>query len=260
MGDISNPKGFQHVTYYTDPTKTIRGIYIYYDFHNPAYYRADSSITEMKGVDIQKSGVVEDPLLVDTTRTIAGARSQYDTNIYEEPDGSRWIRIFHHASTSSTNLFSSTDSFTTHVYKDANRWFDVSICNQLSSWELMIKQKPSSTDTLQKYRWKQYVNPMLATESDVSVDKVIYDTSSGYTSSTYGGLYKLNEYTYLTQGTIWWGAVGSWSSLSSGLPGWNKTTISSTGYMDLYVRIDDTFQKETNIYDNKIECNSFIEN
>ena len=59
MGDISNPKGFQHVTYYTDPTKTIRGIYIYYDFHNPAYYRADSSITEMKDETITKSGVVE---------------------------------------------------------------------------------------------------------------------------------------------------------------------------------------------------------
>ena len=59
MGDVSNPKGFQHVTYYTDPTKTVRGIYIYYDFHNPAYYRADSSITEVKDVDIQKSGIVE---------------------------------------------------------------------------------------------------------------------------------------------------------------------------------------------------------
>lgn len=259
MGDISNPKGFQHITYYTDPTKTVKGLYIYYNLRYPAYYRADSSITEMKDVDIQKSGVVEVPLLVDTTRTIAGARSQYDTNIYEEPDGSRWIRVFHHANPSSSNLFSSTDSFSTHVYKDANRWFDVSICNQLSSWELMIKQKPNSTDTLQKYRWKQYVNPMLATESDVSADKVIYDTSTGYTSCSYKGLYKLNKWTYLSQGNDWWGAVGSWSSLSSGLPGWNKITISSTGYMDLYVRIDDAFQKETNIYDNKIECNSLIE-
>ena len=259
MGDVNNPKGFQHVTYYTDPTKTVKGFYIYYNLHYPAYYRADSSITEMKGVDIQKSGVVEVPLLVDTTRTIAGARSQYDTNIYEEPDGSRWIRVFHHANPSSSNLFSSTDSFTTHVYKDTNRWFDVSICNQLSSWELMIKQKPSSTDTLQKYRWKQYVNPMLATESDVSADKVTYNTSTGYTSCARKGLYKLNKWTYLSQGDVWWGAVGSWSSLSSGLPGWNVTTISSTGYMDLYVRIDDAFQKETNIYDNKIECNSLIE-
>lgn len=263
MGDVNNHKGFQHITYYTDPTKTVKGLYIYYNLHFPAYYRADSSITEMKGVDIQKSGVVEVPLLVDTTRTIAGARSQYDTNIYEEPDGSRWIRVFHHANPSSSNLFSSTDSFSTHVYKDANRWFDVSICNQLSSWELMIKQKPSSTDTLQKYRWKQYVNPMLATFNDVAANKVIYDTSSGYTTTTFGGLYKLNSKTYLSMNngatSAWWGAVGSWSSLSSGLPGWNNRTISETGYMDLYVRIDDAFQKETNIYDNKIECNSLIE-
>ena len=259
MGDISNPKGFQHVTYYTDPTKTVRGIYIYYDFHNPAYYRSDSSITEMKDVDVQKCGIVEAPWLVDT-RAIIGTRSQYDTNIYEEPDGSRWVRVFHHANPSSTNLFDSTDSFSTRVYKDANRWFDVSICNQLSSWELMIKQKPSSTDTLQKYRWKQSVNPMLATESDVSADKVTYNTSTGYTSCAYKGLYKLNKWTYLSQGNDWWGAVGSWTVFQSGIPGWNKITISSTGYMDLYVRIDDTFQKETNIYDNKIECNSFIEN
>ena len=259
MGDVNNPKGFQHVTYYTDPTKTVRGIHIYYDFHNPAYYRSDSSITEVKDVDIQKCGIVEAPWLVDT-EAIIGTRSQYDTNIYEESDGSRWVRIFHHANPSSDNLFSSTDTFSSHVYKDANRWFDVSICNQLSSWELMIKQKPSSTGTLQKYRWKQYVNPMLATESDVSADKVIYDTSTGYTSCAYKGLYKFNKWTYLSQGDYWFGAVGCWSVYDSGIPGWNKTTISSTGYMDLYVRIDDTFQKETNIYDNKIECNSFIEN
>ena len=100
---------------------------------------------------------------------------------------------------------------------------------------------------------------MLATESDVAVDKVTYNTSTGYTSCAYRGLYKRNNATYLTQGDAWFGAVGSWTAWNSGIPGWNKATISSTGYMDLYVRIDDTFQKETNIYDNKIECNSLIE-
>ena len=59
MGDVNNHKGFQHITYYTDPTKTVKGLYIYYSLHYPAYYRADSSITEVKDETITKSGIVE---------------------------------------------------------------------------------------------------------------------------------------------------------------------------------------------------------
>ena len=54
----------------------------YYYYNIPAYYRADSSITEVVDVDIQKSGIVEAPWLVDTGAIIDDA-FQKETNIYD---------------------------------------------------------------------------------------------------------------------------------------------------------------------------------
>lgn len=59
IGDINNPKGWQHKTYYTTEGKTVKGLQFYYNIQEKPYYRADSSITEVKDVDIQKSGIVE---------------------------------------------------------------------------------------------------------------------------------------------------------------------------------------------------------
>lgn len=187
-------------------------------------------------MSIKKNGIINEKVFTETLSC------QYDTNYYVEPDGSVWIRIFHHNNPAS-GLFASTDSFTTSVYKDANRWFNVSLCNNISgTWELMIKQKLTISDAETKYRWSQKTNPMLGSYADVAPtsSNIVKNTSSGY-STTSGGIYKLNSNTYLVVANQnngnWFGAIGAWSEYQGGIPGYPNTAI-TTGYMDLYLRID----------------------
>ena len=170
--------------------------------------------------------------------------SQYDTNFYIEPDNSIWIRIAHHNNPANTGLFSSSDTFTTSVYKDKNRWFNVSLCNLISgTWELMVKQKQTSTSSEEKYRWTQKTNPMGGSWSDVqpTSSNIIRNTSSGYINNSMGGIYKHNSNTYLVIANVyngnWFGAFGAWTNYNGGIPGFPSTAI-TTGYMDLYLRVD----------------------
>ena len=56
-GNKDNPKGFQHIIKIT--TKPIYGINIYYYISTPAYYRWDSTITELNDLNIYKTGIIE---------------------------------------------------------------------------------------------------------------------------------------------------------------------------------------------------------
>ena len=170
--------------------------------------------------------------------------NKFDPLTYVEPDGSVWIRIFHHNDPTNNGIFSSKDSFATSVYIDDNRWFNVSVCNCLSSkWELMIKQKLLDTDDETKYRWIQNYNPMTATYEQVVADNITKVTTAGYSShDLYGGLHKHSASTYICAShtgrpSDWWCAVGSYRVHNGGIPGYAGTTI-TTGYMDLYLRVD----------------------
>ena len=187
----------------------------------------------------------------------------YDKQLYIEPDGSCWIRIFHHANCD-TKLFVSSDTFTTSVYKDADRWFNVSLCNKVNKWELMVKSMPTAGGTETKYRWIQTKNPMTAAYADVAAASVTKVTGNGYASYGWGGLYHIGSSTYLStnNGTNgnWWGAVGAWANHQDGIPGW--TTVITTGYEDVYLRIDNLDQ--VNLHAKNIKAgmwtaNQFIE-
>lgn len=165
---------------------------------------------------------------------------KYDPNVYIEPDGSAWVRIFHHNNPVNAR-FTSSDTFATSVYKDANRWFNVQVCDNVTTWEFMLKQRAESTTTTEsKYRWIQTVNPMTASYEDVAAASITKITT-GYSNFSHGGLYKKNGSTYLctNNGTSsnWWGAVGAWTLSSGGNPSWASTVVKS-GYIDLYLRID----------------------
>lgn len=191
--------------------------------------------------------------------------SQYDTNFYDEPDGSIWIRIAHHNNPTNTGLFSSSDTFTTSVYKDENRWFNVSLCNLVSgTWELMVKQKRTSSSSEEKYRWTQKTNPMAGSWSDVqpTSSNIVRNTSSGYVNNSMGGIYKHNSLTYLViangNNGNWFGAFGAWTNHEGGIPGFPNTVI-TTGYMDLYLRVDNI--TNTKVSKNKVgfTARDFIE-
>lgn len=166
----------------------------------------------------------------------------YDKTLYTEPDGSTWVRIFHHNNPAS-NLFTQNSNWSSGVYIDADRWYDIEeIVNNLVKYEFMVKQKAASDSTETKYRWIQNINPLTATYNDVKPASVTRITTTGYSDNTTygGGLYILNSNTHMTIATTsngsWWGASGCWTAFQGGIPGALGTVITS-GYIDLYVRV-----------------------
>ena len=188
----------------------------------------------------------------------------FDTAFYVEPDGSTWIRLVHH-NNPSVNKFSSNNTFDSSVYINNNMWFYASICNKITNntFEFMIKQTATTGGTETKYRWIQTKNPFNASYADVAVANVTRITTSGYsTYGNYGGIYKMNSRSYFvanngTEGN-WWGALGCWTDYSTSIPGYAQTAI-STGYIDLYLRVDNQTNITSSIFKNAIIANHFYE-
>ena len=166
--------------------------------------------------------------------------SPHDNTIKIESDGSLWIHIFHHNNPAS-NLFASTDNFANALYKSENAWFDFSLCNHADKWEFLVVQAATAGAAESKVRWSQPINPMTAVYGDVDNADVTYTTGSGYSTSSWGGLYKKNSSAYLVANNgnsgNWWGATGSWSLHNSGIPAFLGQVV-TTGYYDIYLRID----------------------
>lgn len=188
--------------------------------------------------------------------------NNYDTNFYVEPDGSVWIRVAHHNNPANAK-FANTNSFSSCVYLDTDRWFNVSLCNvnTNSKWELMYKQKQLATSTEEKYRFIQTVNPMKANFEQTKATNVTKITD-GYNTSSYGGVFYLNSNSYLVgnngSATNWFGAIGCWSTWNNGIPGYNGNGI-KTGYIDLYYRVDTIDMKSFKLFDSGIVASEFIE-
>ena len=169
---------------------------------------------------------------------------KYDPNVYIEPDGSAWVRIYHH-NNPGAGSFSGSNDFAHSVYLDENRWFNVEVCDHVDKWEFMVKGRFTKNGDDWKVRWIQNVNPMTAAYADVAAANITKITGNGYDAykSSWGGLYAKKGSAYLTTNNgnsgNWWGAVGSYSVYQSGIPGWGPSdTVTTTGFNDLYVRID----------------------
>lgn len=220
-------------------------------------------------VKIDKNGIV-----VGTVTEIEGSNAAFykddkgavNLNTYTESDGSVWVQVFHH-NNPAANIFSTTNTFSTGCYVDANRWFSMHLCNSLTSWEFMIKQRATTTSTEEKYRWAQAYNPMSTstTWDKVKPGTVTYLSGNGYTyTTTFGGIqYNGASNTYLcgannVQGN-WWGAIGACSKFNGGIPGWNGVAV-TTGYLDVYVRIyNETSNGLSSFHKDRIKTNEIIE-
>lgn len=187
-----------------------------------------------------------------------------ETNLNEyhiEPDGSIWEHVFHH-NNPANNKFASSDTFASGVYKNANAWFNFQICNELTSWEILLIQNKENYSPIQKFRWIQQANPLTATYNDVTADSITRISTTGYTTCSWGGLYKKNSSTYLCanngNSSNWWGAIGAWGSYQGGIPCWNGITP-ITGCVDVYIRVDNII-RNAKFYKNKLQiCNNFYE-
>lgn len=166
----------------------------------------------------------------------------YDKIIYKEPDGSLWIHIAHHNNPGIVR-FASTDNFATGVYVNENCWYDIEQnAINLSAYEFMVQQALTTGATNTKYRWIQSVSPVGAVYDDVKPAAVTRITTGGYTDGTFGGIF-IGGHTS-TRARIanassgnWYGSFGSWTLYQNGTPGYPNTVV-TTGYMDLYLRID----------------------
>lgn len=184
---------------------------------------------------------------------------------HAEPDGTGWVKIVHHNNPASS-LFASTDNFNQYVYKDTNRWFYGTLCYMITNntYEFLIKQALTTGGTETKYRWIQTKNPYEAVFGDVDAADVTKITTSGYSNNaSYGGIYKHNTNSFFVanNGTNsnWYGAFGSWTAYNGGIPGYAATTI-TTGYMDLYLRIDNQVNtKGFSIFTDAIDSTQFYE-
>lgn len=187
-----------------------------------------------------------------------------DTAFYEEPDKSIWIRLVHHNNPTSAK-FASTNTFASSVYIDADRWFYASIVNKIKNnvYEFMIKQKPTSDGTEAKYRWIQTKNPFTAVFGDVDAEDVTKITTTGYsTNSSYGGIYKFNNNSYFVANNSnsgnWFCALGCWTAWNEGIPGYAGVAV-TTGYIDLYLRVDNQSNNGVSIFKNSIISSELIE-
>lgn len=190
------------------------------------------------GISFNKTGVV-------SSANISALPGKYDNHVLIEPDGSCWMRIFHHGDPSSNCLFASTDTFSTGVWRDSKRFFDASFCDLVDKWEFLIEQKPDSSTAMSRYRWTQTKNPNTAVFADVAASAVTKKgAADGYSSinNSYGGIYKFNSNTYYcaNNGTSgnWFCAIGSWKVWNDGIPGYNGIAVVNGGFLDLYIRID----------------------
>ena len=208
------------------------------------------------GVNITKQGIVYSGSFTEAFHSI------YDTNLYIEPDNSVWIRICHHNNPASVRFAQSND-FTKSFYTDVDRWWAMPVVNLITNgkYEFMIKSMYTTGSTEYKFRWIQTVNPYNAVFADVSSANVTKITTSGYSSYSWGGLYKFNSSTYFctnngTNGN-WWGAVGAWNSHQGGIPGW--ISVITTGYQDVYLRVDNQSASLCSFFDTHIQSPEFIE-
>lgn len=197
------------------------------------------TLEESEKISVKKNGIVSAAEFVESDIL---ATLKYDKNIYVEPDGSMWVRVYHHNDPNTNGKFSTANSFTIGCYIDEHRWFNVNLCDYLDKWEILIIQKLTSTSSEVKYRWVQTTNPMSATYEDTVSTNIILNTSTGYTAPAYFGLWCGQHSSWLhTHGsatTSWWGAIGPWADYNGGTPSFDGSNKVTTGCTDLYVRID----------------------
>lgn len=198
---------------------------------------AGEFVESATAISVNKNGVL-------SASSFASIPAIFGKEIRIEPDGSAWLKIVHHADAESYK-FASSDPFATGVYKDSRRWFMGHVCSSVDKWELMVELRANSTASTYKYRWVQQYDPNVATFANVAAANITkYTTSQGYNTinSSYGGIYKKNSSTYYSANDgnsgDWWGAIGSWASVTGGIPAYNGVVVGDGGYEDLWLRVD----------------------
>lgn len=203
-------------------------------------YKFDETLS---GINIKKSGIV-------SCNRFCEIPVYFDSNIYIEPDGSKWVRIFHH-NNPTLYKFASTNPWTTPFYIDENRWWNICLLSNPSlvfpNYELMVKQKPIAGMAETIYRWAQPTNPMTGDFNSTVYTNINTNFDTSRYKKPKGGIYTHNSNARIVMNNgsngSWFGAIGCWTAWEGGIPGFYEYGVTSgvpvsTGYIDLFIRVE----------------------
>lgn len=191
---------------------------------------------------------------------------------YSEPiqleDGSVWVPICIHNIDGGNNMFATTDDFSTPVYHSNNLWANFSNISLISRpesnyYEFLVKQQINIDGPWSTYRFKQTVDPLTATWNTAGPSSGNITWISGYSGTSYGGMYKLSSPTATSSNYMCFsnGSNGNWYGCGckqlyqGGIPSICNTV--PKGWQLVYMRTDRYLYKNYKI--GITEATSFIE-
>lgn len=157
---------------------------------------------------------------------------------YVNYSGCTWYRVLHH-NTPATKLFTSangkrnddTDLYSRLGLFDSNTNFRMAD----NKYEFLVREKLESTHTESAATWVQTSSPTASTISGFQ----LLSSNPPTPPRTFGLTHQSANAVFDDSGTnTWWCACGCNTAYQGGIPGFYGNV--KTGYLDLYVRVDDT--------------------
>lgn len=198
------------------------------------------------------NGTINEIKVFATMLTAAEAKTLYDkgavennwgeipnifNNVGFEYSGCTWLQVLHH-NTPATKLFTSAngknnddpDLYSRLGLFDSNTNFRMSN----GRYEFMVREKLESTHTESAATWVQTSSPTASTISGYQ----LLTSSPGNPPRTFGLCHQSANAVFDISTQDWWCACGCNTAYQGGIPGfWG---VIKTGYLDLFIRIDNT--------------------
>lgn len=158
-------------------------------------------------------------------------------NMYLDYSGCTWLKVLHH-NAPATNLFTTANRKNNddeNLFSRLGLFDDTAMFKMTNGkYQFMVREKLESTSTENIGIWTQTSSP---TASAIAGYAQIY-SSTGSWPRSFGLTHQSANAVFDESGSGWWCACGCSTAYQGGIPGfWGNV---KTGYIDLYIRVDDT--------------------
>ena len=152
-----------------------------------------------------------------------------------EESGATWLKVLHH-NNPAANLFTTANcknNEAADLFSKLYLFDDATLLKRHNgTFEFVAKEKTLSTEPEHTFRWTQKSNPTAATVTGYTLVSQTMNPNRSF------GLVHQTSRTHFDNKATWWCACGAYSAYNGGIPGFRD--VVKSGYIDLYVRIDDT--------------------
>ena len=171
------------------------------------------------------------------TNSWDGEKPDIWRNMYLEYSGCTWLKVLHH-NAPATNLFTTANRKNNddeNLFSRLGLFDDTTMFKMTNGkYQFMVREKLESTSTENIGIWTQTSSP---TASAIAGYTQIY-SSTGSWPRSFGLTHQSANAVFDESGSGWWCACGCSTAYQGGIPGfWGNV---KTGYIDLYIRVDDT--------------------